>query len=130
MYKSPIEIITEQIRVEQEDGVMRAVLRAGFNVDKPELQRALQYDREQYEKGFQEGKASAMLGINREHRQDLALAMLAGARAIETNRRCDGTTYVRDPFGENDGPLELSYYTAAQTLRAEGERILEMLREG
>lgn len=60
----------------------------------------------------------------------LAPAMLAGARAIETNRRCDCTTYVRDPFGENDGPLELTYYEAAKTLREEGKRILEIVKEG
>lgn len=60
----------------------------------------------------------------------LALAMLAGARAIETNRRCAGATYIRDPFGEKDGPLELSYYEAAKTLREEGESLLEILREG
>lgn len=61
--------------------------------------------------------------------EGLALAMLAGARAIETNKRCFGAFYVRDPFGEAGGPLELSYYKAAETLRAEGERILEMLKE-
>lgn len=62
-------------------------------------------------------------------RQGLALAMLAGARAIETNRRCTGATYIRDPFGENGGPLELTYYDAAKTLREQGERILEQLRK-
>lgn len=62
--------------------------------------------------------------------QKLALAMLAGARAIKTNRRCDCATYVRDPFGENGGPYEMTYYNAAEILRAEGERLMEMLKEG
>lgn len=57
MYKSPIEIITDQIRLEQEAGIMRTVQNVGFNVDKWELQRALQYDRGQYDKGFHDGKA-------------------------------------------------------------------------
>lgn len=59
----------------------------------------------------------------------LALAMLAGARAIETNRRCMGATYVRDPFGEHGAPQELSYYNAAGLLRTQGERLLEDLKE-
>lgn len=57
MYKSPIEIIEGQIRLDTENGIMRAVQNVGFNVDKLELQRALQYDRGQYDKGFQDGKA-------------------------------------------------------------------------
>ncbi len=61
--------------------------------------------------------------------QDLALAMLAGARAIETSRRCVGATYVRDPFGEHGAPQELSYYKAAELLRTQGERLLEDLKE-
>lgn len=61
---------------------------------------------------------------------DLALAMLAGARAIETNRRCACATYVRDPFGEHGAPQELTYYKAAELLRAQGERLLEDLKEG
>ena len=57
MYKAPIETITDQIRLEHENGIVRAVQNVGFNVDKLELQRALQYDRGQYDKGFQDGKA-------------------------------------------------------------------------
>lgn len=60
--------------------------------------------------------------------QGLALAMLAGARAIETSRRYTGATYVWDLFGKNGGPLELSYEAAAKTLREQGERILEQLQ--
>jgi hypothetical protein len=59
----------------------------------------------------------------------LALAMLAGARAIETNRRCEGATYVRDPFGECGGPQEMSYFKASELLRAQGDRLLAMLGE-
>lgn len=77
------------------------------------------------------GDYSAIIKVGTEDTlRGLALAMLAGARAIETNRRCAGATYIRDPFGENDGPLELSYYEAAKTLREEGEGLLEKLREG
>lgn len=76
-----------------------------------------------------EGATAAVNVTPEDTLQGLALAMLAGARAIETNRRCTGAIYVRDPFGENGGPLELTYYDAAKTLREQGERILETLRK-
>lgn len=46
-----------------------------------------------------------------------ALAMAAGARAIENNKRLWGVTYGWDIFGECGGPKEISYYEAAQRLR-------------
>lgn len=76
------------------------------------------------------GDYSAIVKVGTEDTlRGLALAMLAGARAIETNRRCDCTTYVRDPLGEKGGPEELTYYTAARILREEGEKILAIPRE-
>ena len=53
----------------------------------------------------------------------IALAMLAGARAIEQNsRKYFGTTFVRDPFG---CPKEITYYEAAKKLREEAEVALK-----
>lgn len=46
-----------------------------------------------------------------------ALAMAAGARAIENNKRLQGITYVYDVFGENGEPKEISYGAAAKLLR-------------
>ena len=54
-YKSPIEIITGQMRSEVDNGIYKAVQGYGVNVDKEELIRALQYDRGQYEKGYADG---------------------------------------------------------------------------
>lgn len=51
-YKSPIEIISEKVTESLENGVMKAVYKAEFQVDKYELYKALQYDRGQYEKGY------------------------------------------------------------------------------
>ncbi len=51
-YKSPIEIINEKVTESLENGVMKAVYKAEFLVDKHELYKALQYDRGQYEKGY------------------------------------------------------------------------------
>ena len=52
MYKSPIEIIQGQLQVQLEGTIMRAVQQQDVIVDKEELIRALQYDRDQYEKGY------------------------------------------------------------------------------
>lgn len=54
MYKSPIEIIQGQLRLDQENNILRAVQAQDISVDKGELLRALQYDRGQYEKGYQD----------------------------------------------------------------------------
>lgn len=63
MYKSPIELlvtdIQNQIMKQQDEEIYQAVLHYIPHVDKDELIRALQYDREQYEKGYADGKADA-----------------------------------------------------------------------
>ena len=60
MYKSPIDMfsVTEylhNIEEQIESTVYEAVTKVGINVDKEELIRALQYDRDQYEKGYADG---------------------------------------------------------------------------
>ena len=58
MYKSPIEIvhkIEQQIVQQQEENVIQAIHKMGVNVDKDELLKALAYDREQYNKGYEDG---------------------------------------------------------------------------
>lgn len=55
MYKSPIEIIYEDIKYKQEDEIYRAIENYNIHVDKDELLRALAYDRMQYEAGYRDG---------------------------------------------------------------------------
>lgn len=59
MYKSPINFIFGDIQMQvvkqQENEAYMAVQKCGVDVDKEELMRALQYDREQYEKGYEDG---------------------------------------------------------------------------
>ena len=61
MYKSPIDVciadIQCQIDKQVDEGIYKAVVNVGVNVDKEELLRALSYDRNQYEKGYADGKA-------------------------------------------------------------------------
>ena len=66
MYESPISIteITDNIIKEQneqfENDLMYQIrINYHIDVDKEQLIRALQYDHEQYEKGYQDGKADA-----------------------------------------------------------------------
>lgn len=55
--------------------------------------------------------------------ESMALAMLAGARAIEQNsRKYFGTTFVYDPFGCSK---EIAYYEAAEKLRTVAKSVLE-----
>lgn len=59
MYESPItqlmsDITTQMVR-DQEDRLMCEVRQTiGYDIDKEELTKALQYDRYQYEKGYKE----------------------------------------------------------------------------
>lgn len=59
MYKSPIEIIATPLQIQRdtqcENEIVRAVQNIGVNVDKAELKRALQYDRNQYNEGYKDG---------------------------------------------------------------------------
>ena len=51
-YQSPINIIMGQMSTSYENGILKAVQNAGIFVDKNELLKSLQYDREQYQKGY------------------------------------------------------------------------------
>lgn len=75
MYKSPI-ILTEldtmnsmvekamkDVQNQREEHIIQVIKGYGVNVDKDELIKALQYDRKQYQQGFEDGieKASEIL---------------------------------------------------------------------
>ena len=60
MYKSPIDIIEKQMRMEFDDGIWKTVQDYAVSVDKEELIKALRYDRDQYEKGYADGKVAAI----------------------------------------------------------------------
>lgn len=60
MYESPIDIIYSNIQTAFENEVFSSVQKAGINVDKHELIKALAYDRQQYEKGYADGKAEQL----------------------------------------------------------------------
>lgn len=64
MYESPIKIIEEianQVNMELEGNILKVVRRVNVDVDEEELLKALQYDRDQYRKGFADGKRDAVV---------------------------------------------------------------------
>lgn len=65
MYKSPIEIFTDEMRLCYDNNIVEAVQRYDIQVDKDELLKALRYDRQQYEKGFADGKIAGYNNIVR-----------------------------------------------------------------
>lgn len=89
MYKSPIEMIYGELQTqmaqEEENTVMKAVRQIGVNVDKGELIKVLQYDRNQYTKGYEDGKNEVLDKIRAE--------IHATAEMHE-----DGNYYLRDEW--------------------------------
>ena len=51
-YKLPIEVFQTQLRTEMDGEILKAVHEVGLLVDKAELLKALEYDRGQYIKGY------------------------------------------------------------------------------
>jgi len=59
VYESPIEKIVSDIQKADEENLMFTVESSiGYAIDKEELIKALQYDRKQYEKGYEDGRKS------------------------------------------------------------------------
>ena len=60
MYESPINMIISKLCTKLESDCVKSVQRYGFDVDKEELAKALNYDRNQYEKGHTDGYNKAI----------------------------------------------------------------------
>lgn len=54
-YESAIKVMQSQMQIMIEDKILKAVQDAGVVVDKERLLKALKYESEQYEKGYQDG---------------------------------------------------------------------------
>ena len=55
-YHSPIELIVGEINTQFENDCVTMIQNYGIDINKEELVRALNYDRDQYHKGFQDAK--------------------------------------------------------------------------
>lgn len=74
-YKSPVETISQQVQAKFEGDVMELIHSYGINVDKDELIKALQYDRDQYRKGFADGCKGTMDKIKAEIAREIIADM-------------------------------------------------------
>lgn len=70
MYKNPINLIYKdyqtQMKVDVDKLILEAVQEVGVAVDKDELIKAINYDRQQYEKGYADGKKEVLDKIRAE----------------------------------------------------------------
>ena len=101
MYESPINIITSKLCTQLESDCVKSVQSYGFDVDKEELAKALNYDRKQYEKGHTDGDNKAI---------------------DDFIRKCEMESRV-----SSDEITHLSYYGLSMR---ELQRIAEQLKEG
>lgn len=68
-YESPIKLtntmdsIVKRVREEGDKKIYECIANYGIDVNKEELEKALRYDRDQYAKGYEDGKAEAMQWI-------------------------------------------------------------------
>ena len=89
-YESPIQTIIGQMRTEYENGIYKAIQEQGVIVDKDELIKALQYDRNQYDKGYINGYNRMASEVAREIFEDikrtLDTAIWSSDLEIKTNR--------------------------------------------
>ena len=56
-YESPITMIANQVETKIENDVMTAIQHYDIQVDKDELIKALNYDRQQYDKGYRDAQS-------------------------------------------------------------------------
>lgn len=56
MYEASIEIIYGKIEYQIEESIFKAIQNVGINVDRDKLIKALRYDRDQYNKGYADGR--------------------------------------------------------------------------
>ena len=59
MWKSPIDTVYHDVEYQFEDHIFKAIQKVDITVDRDELIKALNYDRGQYEKGYEDGKRDA-----------------------------------------------------------------------
>lgn len=98
-YESPISItnqIVDKIRTDFDDKIVDSIqIQTGVNVDKQELIKALRYDREQYQKGYEDGKKDVVrhgywkkiVGMAPPEYRGKHICSLCGQRALERNYR-------------------------------------------
>lgn len=63
MYESPIKLTMSAIQQKMVQDALEIVQNYGFQVDQNELYKALKYDRDQYDKGYEDAKKDVLSTI-------------------------------------------------------------------
>lgn len=91
-YQSPVEVIYQGFETKLEGEIFEAIQSYGVAVDKDELIKALQYDRDQYRKGFADGARGATdrikTEVSREIFEDIEAFMLDALIADKFPAKC------------------------------------------
>ena len=106
MYESPITIIestldsfSKAIIKQREDAIFAEVQSSfGVDLDKDELIRALQYDRNQYDKGYADGFRQAIKTFVDRLHQEILDARNSNFKAINERKAKYESDYDSDPF--------------------------------
>ena len=59
-YKRPVQVITNQMQTKLEGQILEVIQNVGVVLDKEELIKAMNYDRDQYASGFENGYNKAV----------------------------------------------------------------------
>ena len=86
VYEPPIEISPTEWKIDFDKQVYHAVVSCGVNVDKDELVKALRYDRNQYEKGYQDGVEAFALAVGKEFSQSFAALTRIGEILVAASK--------------------------------------------
>lgn len=78
MYNSPVKMIIGKMQMQQDGEIFRAVQEIGVNVDKDELLKALKYDRDQYDKGYNDGIKEFAERLRRKVDEDINRCYMLG----------------------------------------------------
>ena len=106
MYKSPIEIMCGDVKMQMEGDILKIVQSYDINVNKEELLNALQYDRNLYQKGYDDGYADGLYKTN----------------SIVLCKDCKHCMLWNKPIGEHIGDCRFRYmysdYPTFQNVKA------------
>lgn len=64
MYVSPIEVTMKDLKESFDADILKVIWGYDINVDKEELVKALSYDRDQYNKGYEDAKKDVLAMID------------------------------------------------------------------